>query len=681
VQTINQLTWGIKMKFTDVSKKVTERFNQLSQHKLFKMDISKDDLWSMYLESFPPGTNEIHKERREYDCQCCAQFVKNIGGVVAIIDGKIETIWDIDIKHPFNVVFSNLSNLVKSAKIRNIFLHTEPKFGQEKTVQTLESGDTINWNHFNCKLPKELVKKDTCQSLLGKTHTNKKVYERGLKELTIESFEIVLDLIAQKSLYKGDEFHHAVNCFYEGKKSFDKITDEKDQDIFVWQTLDYETSLIRNTAIGTLLQDISEGVDITRAVNSFETKVAPTNYKRNSAPITKMMVEKAMAKIESLGLRPSLVRRFATIEDISVNNVIFADRSSSALMKDALADLLMTQTKEPTKNYEKVDEISIADFITNVVPQIDSMELLVQNKHSNNLVSLISPNDESALNLFTWDNKFSWSYNGNITDSIKERVKRAGGNVSGVLRTSLSWFNTDDLDIHVREPNGNHIYYGNKTSHNSSGCLDVDMNVSNLVTDPVENVVWTKQRKIPIGNYKVSVHNYSKRNSSDVGFEIEVEFDNISTVYHYPRMVGSRESVDVLKVNFDGNNFKITNVNPRLETEGKSKEIWSIHTEKFQKVSTMMLSPNFWDGQTIGNKHYMFMLENCMNPDSARGIYNEFLRSDLHEHRKVLEALGHKTQCAASPNQLSGLGFSSTQRSSIICKVKGNFTRTLKINF
>ena len=28
-------------------------------------------------------------------------------------------------------------------------------------------------------------------------------------------------------------------------------------------------------------------------------------------------------------------------------------------------------------------------------------------------------------------------------------VKRAGGNVTGKLRVSLSWFNHDDLDLHV----------------------------------------------------------------------------------------------------------------------------------------------------------------------------------------------------------------------------------------
>ena len=95
----------------------------------------------------------------------------------------------------------------------------------------------------------------------------------------------------------------------------------------------------------------------------------------------------------------------------------------------------------------------------------------------------------------------------------------------------------------------------------------------------------------------------------------------------------------------------------------------------------MLNSPNFWDGQTKGNKHYFFMLEGCINPDDTRGFYNEYLRDELHEHRKVFEVLGSKLKAEHSTDQLSGLGFSSTQRNELVVKVTGSFNRTLKIKF
>ena len=77
----------------------------------------------------------------------------------------------------------------------------------------------------------------------------------------------------------------------------------------------------------------------------------------------------------------------------------------------------------------------------------------------------------------------------------------------------------------------------------------------------------------------------------------------------------------------------------------------------------------------------MFILEKCLNPDGCRGLYNEFVKNELNEHRKVFEVLGSKMMCEPSNKQLSGVGFSNTIRDEIICKVSGSFNRTLKIKF
>ena len=76
-----------------------------------------------------------------------------------------------------------------------------------------------------------------------------------------------------------------------------------------------------------------------------------------------------------------------------------------------------------------------------------------------------------------WDNNFSWSYSGEVTDSIKERVKAAGGNVTGDLCCRLAWDYTDDLDLFIVEPDGGKIYFGNRgTPSRNGGKLDVDAN-------------------------------------------------------------------------------------------------------------------------------------------------------------------------------------------------------------
>jgi hypothetical protein len=129
---------------------------------------------------------------------------------------------------------------------------------------------------------------------------------------------------------------------------------------------------------------------------------------------------------------------------------------------------------------------------------------------------------------------------------------------------------------------------------------------------------------------------------------------------------------------------KVVSVEPGKGVTGGgfSVDKWGIKTETFVPVDTIMLSPNHWDGQTVGNKHWFFMLKGCISPEETRGIYNEFLRSDLEEHRKVFEVLGSRMRCPVSQKQLSGLGFSSTKSETIVVRVSGqDINRQLKIKF
>ena len=105
----------IKMQFKDLKKALQDKFKQMTEglSHLYEVAVDKDELWNLYLDSFPAGTNEIFRERREYDCSCCRQFVKNIGNAVVISNNKIKTIWDLyiytvkEIKHAKNEVWKN----------------------------------------------------------------------------------------------------------------------------------------------------------------------------------------------------------------------------------------------------------------------------------------------------------------------------------------------------------------------------------------------------------------------------------------------------------------------------------------------------------------------------------------------------------------------------------------------
>ncbi len=78
-----------------------------------------------------------------------------------------------------------------------------------------------------------------------------------------------------------------------------------------------------------------------------------------------------------------------------------------------------------------------------------------------------------------------------------------------------------------------------------------------------------------------------------------------------------------------------------------------------------------------GRRAENVLINNARNDAPARGLYNEFLRTDLDKHRKVFELVGAKTKVAPSDDQLSGLGFSSTKPAVVTVRLEHKRGRPL----
>lgn len=68
---------------------------------------------------------------------------------------------------------------------------------------------------------------------------------------------------------------------------------------------------------------------------------------------------------------------------------------------------------------------------------------------------------------------------------------------TGDIQATLRWNNLNDLDLHVTDPSGNEIFFGNKSSP-TGGLLDVDNNAGcdeSMSDRPVENIYWPSDRK------------------------------------------------------------------------------------------------------------------------------------------------------------------------------------------
>jgi hypothetical protein len=688
--------------FRDFVKAIQKNLQQMSKDssRLFTVNVDTEELYNLYLDSFPAGTNEIYRERREYDCSCCRHFIRDVGNVVSIKNGELHTIWGINpvSDDKYNVVAAALDAYVKQKAVSGVFLKKEKRIGTPENREMLPTGKINKYEHFFVDLPEICIFKEyyghTLEGDLSQFRDIRNVFKRSLDEISKEAVDTVLELIAQNSLYKGAEWKKQLTEFKNYQKEYGKLTDEQ-KELWIWEKSIAAGAVIgkiRNHSIGTLLVNISEGMDLDLAVRKYEQIVTPVNYKRPKAIFTKKMLEDAKKTITELGYMDSLQRRFATLDDITVNNILFSNKDAAKRITGAmdLFDEMEQDVAIDPKRFSKVEEISAEDFIKNVLPVAKELEVYLENKHIQNMVSLIAPEVAAAKTMFKWNNGMSWAYTGNITDSdIKENVKAAGGSVTGIVRFSIQWNDKDgkdnsDLDAHCIEPKGgDHIYFSHKISRYTGGELDID------ITDPiyqcksnggvaVENITYPSKERMKPGTYKFYVNQYSFRNSQ--GFKAEVEVNGEIHSYEYNSPV--RGNVDVAEVILDqSGNFKVVDKLPG-NCATISKDVWGIKTLQFTPVSVVCYSPNYWDEQKgIGHQHLFFMLKDCINPEEPNGYYNEFLKPELEQHRRVFEALGSKAHVKDVDDQLSGVGFSLTKRNDLIIKVKGATERVLKVKF
>lgn len=680
------------MNFETFADAVKARYDQLASLPggLLVVDVPSETLWLTYLGSFE--SDPIFKTRSEHDCSCCRHFLYEVGRVVSLHDGQKLTLWDVQMEGEpqYQKTADAMAELIHRAPIAGVFATLSETSGAKQSRVVID--DTLcSFPHFYAKHQREYVfSKDALATERGALNTQAEMLEKSLTQINPDTVTEVLELISSNSLYRGGEHQPLVAGFQKLQKAF--MESGLDVETFAWmhfRKAGPALCSIKNSVIGTLLIDLASGIGLEDAVKRFEVKVAPTNYKRPTALVTPRMIEDARATLIELGLYDSIARRYANLSDISINDVLYADRGVQPLLKDSdLFDQLKTKaTTVSPKTFDRVDTVPLETFLSEVLPLASTLEVFLENKQEKNLVSLVTSAQPGVAPLFKWDNAFSWSYNGDLADSyIKERVAAKGGNVTGDVCCRLAWNNYDDLDFHMTEPKkGNSAYkitYQNRGKLSPSrGQLDVDAMAgggrSPASRDPVENIFYGSVGSMHDGDYLLQVHQYRLVEKQDTGFTVEIDLQGEVHRFQSATNPPQGQLMGVAKLTVRAGKVSIT---PLMQSTVQSRKLWGLDTQNWQRVAALLKSPNHWEGEKgVGNLHYFFMLEGCVNDGNARGFYNEFLREELSPHRKVLELVGSKSRTEETVNQLSGIGFSSSGRQEVIVRVTGRTQRVLKV--
>jgi len=159
---------------------------------------------------------------------------------------------------------------------------------------------------------------------------------------------------------------------------------------------------------------------------------------------------------------------------------------------------------------------------------------------------------ELKLDTYTFDNEDikEAEYMGiSNDDTISKAVRRAGGNVNGILRASIMWNseerNDNDYDIICRQPNGKILYFGNLKDSMSGGTLDVDIIHPKRYKAAVENMVWDNKNLFIEGIYSFYVCNFSERNGKG-GFKAEIAFNDEVYSFECDKPMEEKEIVKLM---------------------------------------------------------------------------------------------------------------------------------------
>lgn len=683
--------------------------------KLFRSSMTGREVWQVYLSAFADDPKFRDPESSEHNCNMCNNFIRRYGNIVAIDENfKIMSLFDFGMENTeYEPVVIALSEALRFYAVQDVFFETykelndlpyekltpnqtQYRLGMAKNSKrytreeaekfgVVKEGELRSFDHFYLDISTEFVSNTgaSIESISAIYRSSKEVFQRAMETISLDTLNLVKDLTNQGSLLDAQTHLYKVEQMIMLKTAYDKLK-KSERDNWCWVT-SYKLPIakFRNELIGTLCAELAEGEELNKAVQSWNKRVDPANYMKAIAPITKRQIEEAKKFVEENNFVESFDRRFATLEDIRVSEILHSNVGNSAIKSLSIFDSVKPVASRHKRNeFEGVEEVSIEKFMKDILPGCTSVEAYLTSNFENNMVTLTKARQEDSKKAFKWSNDYSWTYNGNLAgkSQIKENVKLKGGKVDGVLRFSMMWADGDednsDLDLHCIEPSRNEIYYGNRKNHVTEGILDVDIRTPGGKL-AVENITFPVLELMQEGKYHLFVRQFSARNSK--GFKAEIEFDSQVYSYEFSRPVSG--SVPVAEVTLAKGEFTIMHILPSTGGVNVTKEIYGLMSNEFQKVNLVCLSPNHWGENNVGNKHYFFMLEGAKATNAIRSFHSENLLPELANHRKVFEVLEAMIMIKSEGKQLSGLGFNATVKDELIVRLSGSHKRVVKIKF
>lgn len=385
-------------------KYIRESFNNAIRNDVPLFLTNVENLYDIFLEGLPEDA------RQHYNCNECRRFVNNYGGLVTINeDGTINAaMWNFIPPDFFKKAVYRVETAVENAKVTGVFLTSERRFGVPKTGV---------WEHMSVDIPiyDHPIKHRknhlfTAGQKVAEKKEDFKMLMNAVNKYDSVTVENAVNLLQSNSLYRSEKVLGIAEWFLElmYHKGHPKFTN------LVWlkvATAPAGFCHISSSVIGSLLDDIEDGMDFDTVKRRFDEKMNPTKYQRPKAAPAAQNVARAEEIVAKLGIANSLKRRFARLDELKRLWVPKVD-----IMKPPYGVFGNVKTKEDLNQPKPLighgTTMTWDKFQRTVLPKAKKIEVKV-GYGRDNYSALVTAADPEAPPIIQWDsegirNPFSW---------------------------------------------------------------------------------------------------------------------------------------------------------------------------------------------------------------------------------------------------------------------------------
>lgn len=369
---------------------------------LFKTDAY--GLYDVFLEQIPA------EARQHYNCNACRHFVNRFGGLVRLNEcGKqYPVMWSGKVPDFFADAVEAVREMVKKAKVVGVFVTSEAVLGTPVTG---------SWTHMAVEMPRVMLYRGTtlhtASQAAAEKNEDRRLLRDAVRKYRIETVETAVNLLRSENLYRSEKVLGVAEWFLKVLQMTRR--NRRASNILWYFAANAPVGFchISSSMIGTLLDDIEAGYDFDTVKRKFDEKMNPLQYQRPQAAPSAGNVAQAEKIVEKLGIRNSLSRRFARLDELETlwkpsygRNTpkaggVFANVATKESMRMPGAGV---SGPAVTMTWEK--------FQRTVLPVARRIEFYV-NGGRDNFSAILTANDLSAPPILQWDregdrNPFSW---------------------------------------------------------------------------------------------------------------------------------------------------------------------------------------------------------------------------------------------------------------------------------